>query len=84
MNVAEDQIRVSHKKNGWSCNFYSWKKLDAELYFFVGISVSGPPRYNGQSPWLQTQRSRVLFLALPDFLSRSGSGTGSTQSRKDN
>jgi hypothetical protein len=29
--------------------------------------------------WLQTQRSRVQFPALPDFLSSSGSGTGSTQ-----
>ena len=28
---------------------------------------------------LQIQRSRVRFPALPDFLSSSGSGTGSTQ-----
>jgi hypothetical protein len=32
-----------------------------------------------QSFWLLTQRSRVRFPALPDFLSSSGSGTGSTQ-----
>ena len=28
----------------------------------------------GQSFWLQIQRSRVRFPALPDFLSSSGSG----------
>jgi hypothetical protein len=30
----------------------------------------------GLSFWLQIQRSRVLFPALPDFLKSSGSGTG--------
>jgi hypothetical protein len=34
---------------------------------------------SSQSSWLLTQRSRVRFPALPDFLSSSGSGTGSTQ-----
>jgi hypothetical protein len=34
---------------------------------------------SSQSFWLLTQRSRVRFAALPDFLSGSGSGTGSTQ-----
>jgi hypothetical protein len=37
-----------------------------------------------QSSWLLTQRSRVRFPALPDFLSSSGSGTGSTHLREDN
>jgi hypothetical protein len=32
-----------------------------------------------KSSWLLTQRSRVRFPALRDFLSSSGSGTGSTQ-----
>ena len=32
--------------------------------------------------WLQIQRSRVRFPALPDFLSSSGSGTGSIQPRE--
>jgi hypothetical protein len=31
---------------------------------------------SGQSSCLQIQRSRVRFLALPDFLRSSGSGTG--------
>jgi hypothetical protein len=36
------------------------------------------------SSWLQIQRSRVRFPALPDFLRRSGFGTESTQPRGDN
>jgi hypothetical protein len=39
---------------------------------------------SGQSFWLQIQRSRVRFQALPYFLRGSGSGTGSTQPREDN
>ena len=39
---------------------------------------------SGQSFWLQIHRSRVRFPALPDFLSSSGSGTGSTQPREIN
>ena len=38
--------------------------------------------YQGQRFWLQIQRSRVRSPALPDFLSSSGSGTGSTQPRE--
>jgi hypothetical protein len=41
-------------------------------------------RLCGQSVWLQIQRSRVRFTALPDFLRSGGSGTGSTQPRQDN
>ena len=37
---------------------------------------------SGQGFWLQIQRSRVRFPALPDFLSGSGSGTGCTQPRE--
>jgi hypothetical protein len=43
-----------------------------------------PLRSSSQSSWLQIQRSRVRFPALPDFLRCSGSGTGSTQPREDN
>ena len=39
---------------------------------------------SGQSFQLQIQRYRVRFTALPDFLSSSGSGTGSTQPREVN
>ena len=42
-----------------------------------------PPLWSsGQSFWLQIERSRVRFPALPDFLSGSGSGTGYTQPRE--
>jgi hypothetical protein len=40
--------------------------------------------YSGQSSWLQNLGFRVRVLVQPDFPSRSGSGTGSTQSREDN
>jgi hypothetical protein len=44
-----------------------------------------PPLWSsGQSSCLQTQRSRVLFPALPDFLRSSGSETRSTQRRECN
>jgi hypothetical protein len=46
----------------------------------VFICMDRPPLWSsGQSFWLQSQRSRVRFPALPDFLCNSGSGTGSTQ-----
>jgi len=52
-------------------------KLDLDLLF------SRPPLWSsGKSFWLQ--RSRVRFPVLPDFLSGSGSGTGSTQPREVN
>ena len=43
------------------------------------VSVWPPLWSSGQSFWLQIQRSWVRFPALLDFLSSSGSGTGSTQ-----
>jgi hypothetical protein len=52
--------------------------------FTLYVYVLGPPLWSsGQSSWLLTQRSRVRFSALPDFLRSSGSGTGSTQPRED-
>jgi hypothetical protein len=40
------------------------------------LTENGPPLWSsGQSSWLQIQRSRVRFPALPDFLRSSGSGT---------
>jgi hypothetical protein len=39
---------------------------------------------SSQSSWLQIQRSRVWFAALPCFLRRSESATGSTQPREYN
>ena len=48
-------------------------------------SIPRPPLWSsGQSFWPQIQGSRVRSPALPDFLSSSGSGTGSTQPREVN
>ena len=52
------------------------------VLYTVSLLSRGPPLWSsGQSFWLQIQRSRVRSPALPDFLSSSGSGTGSTQPR---
>ena len=60
-------------------------RFNDALYFDPCIILGGPPLWSsGQSFWLQIQRSRVRFPALPDFLSSSGSGTGSTQPREVN
>ena len=59
--------------------FYSKNKFEKLVH------LVGPPLWSsGQSFWPQIQRSRVWSLALPDFLSSSGSGTGSTQPREVN
>jgi len=62
------------------------------LYLSTAVCVSDgicthhrPPLWSsGQSFWLQIQGSRVRSPELPDFLSSSGSGTGSTQPREVN
>jgi hypothetical protein len=57
-----------------------WKEA-----FVVLFKTHRPPLWSSdQSFWLQIQRSRVRFPALPDFLRSSGSGTGSTRHREDN
>jgi hypothetical protein len=43
-----------------------------------GLNIFSALWSSGQSFWLQIQRSRVRFPALPDFLRSSGSGTGSS------
>jgi hypothetical protein len=44
-----------------------------------------PPLWaSGQTFWLQIQRSRIRFPALPDFLKSRGSETGSTLPHEDN
>ena len=60
-------------------------KIDDVSNIYKSNSAHGPPLWSsGQSFWLQIQRSRVRSPALPDFLSSSGSGTGSTQPREVN
>jgi hypothetical protein len=57
--------------------------LSQQLMMIIIIIIKWPPLWSsGQSSWLQTQRSRVWFPALPHFLSSSGFGTGSTQRRE--
>jgi hypothetical protein len=53
-------------------------------YFYFYCCYWPPLWYSGQSSWIQTQRSRVRFTALLDFLRSSGTGTGSTQPREYN
>jgi hypothetical protein len=46
---------------------------------FIYLSRERPPLLaSGQSSRLQIQRSRVRLMALPDYLTNSGSGTGPT------
>ena len=62
-----------------------WLNCTVCFIWFHIIKAVGPPLWSsGQSFWLQIQRSRVRFPALPDFLSSSGSGSGSTQPREVN
>jgi hypothetical protein len=55
------------------------------FYRFNMFLLHGPPlRSNNKSSWPQSQRSRVRFPALSDFLRSSWSGTQSIQHRHDN
>jgi predicted ferric reductase len=48
--------------------------------FIITRRYNQPPLWSsGQTSWLQIQRSRFRFPALPGILSSSGSGTVSTQ-----
>jgi hypothetical protein len=58
--------------NFWLCCLFN---LDTNIikYIFNANKDHRPPLWSsGQSSWLQIQRSRVPFLALPDFLRRVG------------
>ena len=57
-------------------------KLVTNKFKFGGLHERPPLWSSGESFWLQVQRFRVRSPALPDFLSSSGSGTGSTQPRE--
>jgi hypothetical protein len=85
-HVSGSFLRITH------CNIL---ELSLRNFVELGEITIGPttviPLYfgrvelwsNSQSSWLQIQRPRVRFPALPDFLS-SGSGTVSTQPREYN
>jgi hypothetical protein len=50
---------------------------------FSWVLYRSPLWSSGQSSWMQIQRYRVGFPALPDFLSSSGSGTEPARPRED-
>jgi hypothetical protein len=77
-----------HLLERWDRGFESHSRHGC-LYPFICVCVvlCRPLWSSGQScqsSWLQIQRSRVIFPALPDFLRSSGSGMGSTQPHEDN
>ena len=74
-------MTVSTKFRFWTLPCTTLVKSTYSLLY----NLFWPPLWSsGQSFWLQIQRSRVRFPALPDFLSSSGSRTGSTQPREVN
>jgi hypothetical protein len=76
--IPEDDILHSHRRE-------NLKSYTAQHVFsFMICDFLYSLWSSGQSSWLQIQRSRVRFPALPDYLRSSGSGTGSTQPREDN
>jgi hypothetical protein len=82
LNVIEiPYYKVSHSIYTAIKLFTRLSKIYIEIYIlFFSSYLKGPSLWSSsQSTWLQTQRSRVRFPALPNFLSSSGSGTGSTQ-----
>ena len=92
--MGKKQLHLSLSASEWVVIVIWLLLFLAIIYFNSGVFCkyllmlrlnSRPPLWSsGQSFWLQIQRSRVRFPALPDFLSSSGSGTGSTQPREVN
>jgi hypothetical protein len=73
----------------WSSGQNSWLPNGDVSFFLWGtncyVQERRLPLWSGcQRSWLQIQRSRVRFLALPDFLRSGGSGMGSTQPHEYN
>jgi hypothetical protein len=81
--MLEVHDRLTSQKSKPSVNDVSC--MNFIKYICVRVYKCGPPLWSsGQSLWLHIQRSRVRSPVLPDFLSSSGSGTGSTQPREVN
>jgi hypothetical protein len=83
-NLTEDGMILKWFVKNRAC--VNLIQLARDIYlFYLFMVYFGPPLWSsGHSFWLQIQRSRVRFPALPHFLRSSGSGTGSTQPREDN
>jgi hypothetical protein len=60
------------------------KSLIASIFTIDEYSKRLPLSSGGQSSWMQIQRSRDRFPALPEYLSCSGSGTESLSLLKMN
>ena len=85
--TKEIQIRAKHVARVCHHSLCQSRDRTAHVMYFnvANTDAKGPPLWSsGQSFWLQIQRSRVRFPVPPDFLSSSGSGTGSTQPREVN
>jgi hypothetical protein len=66
-------------------SYFKMASVEEKAMCVLLVFRNKPPLWSSSpSSWLQIQRSRVRFPALPDFLRSSGSGTGSTQPREDN
>jgi hypothetical protein len=77
-NSRKDLKSYKLEHNHKSCSLRS--KISILSWNDYCVRPWGPPLWSSsQSSWLLTQRSRVRFPTLPDFLSSSGSGTRSTQ-----
>jgi hypothetical protein len=66
--------------DAWQANEFTLDMIIILDVRYCTPMTAWPPLWSsGQSSWLLTQRTQVRFLMLPDFLSSSGSGKGSTQ-----
>jgi hypothetical protein len=72
---------VEYHLHGHSFTHFTNKTDNITIY--VNYRENGPPLWSVRFTGPVTQRSRVLFPALSDFLSSSKSGTGSTQPSED-
>jgi hypothetical protein len=79
-SIRRSWRRILPTSGGRSVGIVRFRIKGHGVRLFVLFATVLPPLLSsGQNFWLLTQRSRVRFSALPDFLSSSGSGTGSTQ-----
>jgi hypothetical protein len=74
-------LNAPHLNTRIEANTRNSVKMVAQLVEkFPAFSATRPSLWSsGHSSWLQIQRSRCRFLALPDFLRSSESGTKRTQ-----
>jgi hypothetical protein len=75
--IKRDEIEIKNNKVG--NRDVELNDKPNEIKRRHGVAEGPPLCSSGQSSWLLTKGSRVRFPTLPDFLSSSGSGTGSTQ-----